>query len=58
MRRHGGAGSLVSKNLEPWGIYVGSPARRSGVRLREQVLAMAEQFLRDAGKRRHAIPAG
>jgi dTDP-4-amino-4,6-dideoxy-D-glucose acyltransferase len=42
-----GAGSLVSKDLEPWGIYVGFPARRTGVRPREQVLALAEQFLRD-----------
>ncbi len=27
-----GAGSFVNKDLEPWGIYVGSPARKIGVR--------------------------
>lgn len=27
-----GAGSFVNKDLEPWGIYVGSPAKKIGVR--------------------------
>ncbi len=27
-----GAGSFVNKNVEPWGIYVGSPARKIGQR--------------------------
>ena len=27
-----GAGSFVDKDVEPWGIYVGSPARKIGVR--------------------------
>jgi acetyltransferase-like isoleucine patch superfamily enzyme len=27
-----GAGSFVNKNCDPWGIYVGSPARRIGER--------------------------
>lgn len=27
-----GAGSFVNKDLEPWGIYVGSPARKIGER--------------------------
>lgn len=27
-----GAGSFVNKDLEPWGIYVGSPARKIGQR--------------------------
>lgn len=27
-----GAGSLVNKDCEPWGIYVGNPARKVGVR--------------------------
>ncbi len=27
-----GANSLVTKNLEPWGIYVGSPAKKIGTR--------------------------
>jgi galactoside O-acetyltransferase len=29
-----GAGSFVNKDLEPWGIYVGSPARKIGERPR------------------------
>ena len=29
-----GAGSFVNKDCEPWGIYVGSPARRIGERRR------------------------
>ena len=27
-----GAGSFVNKNCDPWGIYVGSPAKKMGVR--------------------------
>lgn len=27
-----GAGSFVNKDLEPWGVYVGSPARKIGER--------------------------
>lgn len=27
-----GAGSFVNKDLEPWGIYVGSPAKKIGER--------------------------
>lgn len=27
-----GAGSFVNKDCEPWGIYVGSPARKIGSR--------------------------
>ena len=29
-----GAGSFVNKDVEPWGIYVGSPARKIGERPR------------------------
>ncbi|MBI2966734.1 MAG: acyltransferase [Bacteroidetes bacterium] len=29
-----GAGSFVNKNLDPWGIYVGSPAKKIGDRPR------------------------
>ena len=29
-----GAGSFVNKNLDPWGIYVGSPAKKIGERPR------------------------
>ena len=34
-----GAGSLVNRDLAPWGIYVGSPARRIRERPSEQILA-------------------
>jgi galactoside O-acetyltransferase len=27
-----GAGSFVNKDCEPWGIYVGSPAKKIGTR--------------------------
>ncbi len=33
-----GANSLVKHDLEPWGIYAGSPARRVGTRTKELVL--------------------
>jgi len=38
-----GAMSLCNKNLEPWGMYVGAPARRIRER-NKQILALAEQF--------------
>jgi acetyltransferase-like isoleucine patch superfamily enzyme len=34
-----GAGSLVNRDLESWGIYVGSPAKRIRERPSEQILA-------------------
>ena len=36
-----GALSLVNKSTEPWGIYVGNPARR--VKLRKQDLLLEEK---------------
>lgn len=33
-----GANSVVTKDLEPWGIYVGAPARQIGIRRREEIL--------------------
>jgi acetyltransferase-like isoleucine patch superfamily enzyme len=38
-----GAGSVVSKNLEPWGIYIGN--RKVGERDKEAVLANYHKFL-------------
>ena len=38
-----GAGSVITKDLEPWGVYVGN--RRIGWRDREAVLANYEKFL-------------
>lgn len=34
-----GAGSFINKDCEPWGIYVGSPAKKIAVRPRPKVLA-------------------
>ena len=33
-----GANSLLTKDTEPWGIYVGSPAKRIGTRDKELIL--------------------
>ncbi|MBI5741730.1 MAG: acyltransferase [Nitrospirae bacterium] len=38
-----GAGSVVTKNLEPWGIYIGN--RKIGERNRKDVLKNFENFL-------------
>lgn len=40
-----GAGSVVTRDLEPWGIYAGSPARRLRDRPRERVVE-GERLLR------------
>jgi galactoside O-acetyltransferase len=39
-----GANSLVTKDLQPWTIYVGSPARAVKVRPRERMLAFAAEM--------------
>ncbi|MEW6380382.1 MAG: acyltransferase [bacterium] len=44
-----GAGSVVSKDLQPWGIYLGN--RKTGERDRENVLKTHDRFFHDhAGK--------
>lgn len=40
-----GAGCVVSKNLEPWGVYVGSSAKKVGERDREGVLVREAELL-------------
>lgn len=40
------AGTLVTRDLDPWGIYAGSPARQVGERRRDKVLAYADEILR------------
>ncbi len=42
-----GAGSVVSKPLQPWGIYVGN--RKVGERNRDKVLATYSTFLSEQG---------
>jgi galactoside O-acetyltransferase len=44
-----GAGSLVTKDLEPWGVYVGVPAKRRGFRDGDKVRELADRFLREVG---------
>jgi len=39
-----GAGSLVTKNTEPWTIYVGVPARPVKLRKREKMIAFAKEL--------------
>ena len=45
-----GAGSVVTRSLEPWGVYVGSPARRVKTRRREVVLANQQRLFEKYGR--------
>jgi len=44
-----GAMTLCNKDLEPWGMYVGIPARRIKERSRE-ILALVDQFEQECAK--------
>ena len=39
-----GSGSLVTKDLDPWGIYIGNPAKRVKDRPKEKILSMEVEF--------------
>lgn len=39
-----GAGTIVREDTEPWGIYVGNPARRIGDRERETILRLEKEL--------------
>ena len=39
-----GAGSVVTKDTEPWGIYLGSPAKLIGQRDKTSVLKGAKEL--------------
>ena len=39
-----GANSLLMENTEPWGIYVGSPARKIGIRDKTSILQSAKEL--------------
>ena len=41
-----GAGTIVTKDLEAWWVYIGAPARKHKQRDREGVVAAHEEFLR------------
>jgi acetyltransferase-like isoleucine patch superfamily enzyme len=45
-----GAGSVVTRSLEPWGVYVGSPARRIKTRPREVVLENERRLFEKYGR--------
>lgn len=40
-----GAISLVNKDVDPWGIYVGCPAKKIKVRAHEQILKMEKELM-------------
>lgn len=44
-----GAGSVVTRDLEPWGVYAGSPARRVKERPRDRILELERQLYRRMG---------
>jgi len=44
-----GACSVVSRDLEPWGIYIGN--KRVGERQRDGVLKNYERYLKEVGGR-------
>ena len=45
-----GAGSVVTRSLEPWGVYVGSPARRIKTRPRDVVLENERRLFEKYGR--------
>jgi galactoside O-acetyltransferase len=38
------AGSLVHRDLQPWGIYAGNPLVQVGIRPKEEILRLAEEL--------------
>lgn len=40
-----GSGSVVTKDVEPWGFYMGTPARRVKDRPKENILCLEERLL-------------
>lgn len=45
-----GAGSVVTRSLEPWGVYVGAPARKINERPRDVVLANEQKLFEKYGR--------
>jgi galactoside O-acetyltransferase len=43
------SGGVVTKDLEPWGVYVGAPARRTKERPREEILRKGDALLAREG---------
>jgi galactoside O-acetyltransferase len=44
-----GAGSVVSKNIEPWSVYVGAPARRVKGRPEQRIRELEQALLQEEG---------
>lgn len=40
-----GSGSIVTKDLEPWGVYLGTPVRRIKERPKEKIFEMENELL-------------
>ena len=40
-----GSGSIVTKNLDPWSIYVGAPARKIGNRKKTKIIEYSKEIL-------------
>jgi len=43
------AGSIVTKDCEPWGVYMGAPAKRIKERPRDRVLSLERDLIRKYG---------
>lgn len=43
------AGATVNRDLEPWGIYAGSPVRQVGTRKSEKIIAYAKEIMQGKG---------
>ena len=41
-----GSGSIVTKDLEPWGIYIGSPAKRIKDRPKQKILKLERELFK------------
>jgi galactoside O-acetyltransferase len=50
-----GAGSVVTNDLEPWGIYIGSPALRTKDRPREKILELEKRAYAEHGVARSDV---
>jgi galactoside O-acetyltransferase len=50
-----GAGAVVTKDLAPWGVYVGAPARFVKPRKKHRVLACEEQLYEKYGRPRLSL---
>lgn len=44
-----GAGTIISKDLEPWGLYMGSPAKRIKTRPSEIILEQEKKLILEHG---------